>query len=186
MAFAKLLNKENKLPESLENTILVREGVHTGWMCKQESFENMYFERTGEPRTFDPRIFNLSPCGSRMLVVREKAPEEYGNTGLVVPETARQKNPPGAGYVVAVGNTVGMGSAPHPHGVNCENPGDLLYKRIIFGMFSGNEFITQPYKDGGYETTFWIMTDRDVWFVDWSDNDNDKLNQQHEIESVPF
>ena len=23
----------------------------------------------------------------------------------------------------------------------------------------------------GYESTFWIMTDRDVWFIDWNEDE---------------
>ncbi len=145
--------------------IQVRNGIHTGWACEQEPFEKMYERCTGNARTFDPRVFKLAPCGSRILLVREEEVTKVGH--VIIPDTTALKNPPGAGYIIAVGDMVGAGTSPHPHGVRCDNPAELLYKRIIFGMFSGAEFHTQSYKDGGFATAYWLLTDRDVWFVDW-------------------
>lgn len=148
--------------------VLVRDGIIVGYACKQKAFQNLYFERTGDKREFDPRVFQMTPSGSRILVAREEAPEEFGDSGLIVPENVRQQNPPGAGWVIGVGDMVGKGTAPHPHGIRCLSPKDLLYKRIIFGMYGLNELVTQPYRDGGFETRFWVLTERDIWFVDWT------------------
>ena len=163
---------------------LVRDGIHVGYTCQHEPFEKMYLERTGSDRKFDPRIFNMSPCGSRMLIVREEAAETVGTSNLIVPKIVQERNPPGAGYIVAVGDMVGRGTAPHPHGVRCNEPSELLYRRIIFGMYSGNEFVTQPYKDGGFATKYWIMTDRDVWFIDWGFGGTEKAEAINELKGI--
>lgn len=152
-----------------DHEYLVRDGISVGYIAEQTIFESHIFARTGERRSFDQRVFQMTPTGSRLMVVREKAPGEFGDTGIVIPESVQLKNPVGAGYVVSVGDMVGQGTAPHPHGVRCDSPRDLLYKRIVFGMYSGSEFITQAYRDGGFETVFWVLTERDIWFVDWSE-----------------
>ena len=148
-----------------EYEVLVRDGVFSGYACKQQAFEEMYERRTGETRTFDPQVFKYGGCGSRLLLVRDKNVSEVG--GLFVPDNIQQKNPPGSGFVISVGDMVGQGTSPHPHGIRCEHPSNLLYQHIVFGMFSGNEYITKPYRDGGFVTEYWVMTDRDIWFVDW-------------------
>ncbi len=112
----------------------------------------------------DPEVFNLSVTGARLLVVRDEAESSVG--GIVIPETVRLKNPPGSGWVVSVGPAVGIaGTSQYPFGLDCDHPTDLLCKRIIFGMYSGSEFLT-GIREGGFTTRFWIITARDIWMVD--------------------
>lgn len=145
----------------------LRDGISTGWVAEQEKFEENYELCTGKAVKFDPKIFSYAPCGSRILICREEAAETFGESGIAIPQSVQQNEPPGAGYIAAVGDMVGSGTAPHPHGVRCNNPEKLLYKRVIFGQFSGREFITRSYADGGFKTVFWLLTDRDVWLIDW-------------------
>ena len=145
----------------------LRDGVSTGWVAEHKAFEENYEHCTGKAVKFDPQIFDYAPCGSRILVCREEAESELRGSGIQIPDSVQERNPPGAGYIAVVGDMVGSGTAPHPHGVHCKDPSKLLYKRIIFGMFSGKEFTTRSYADGGFKTAFWILTDRDIWFIDW-------------------
>ena len=154
----------------MQHKAIMREGIHTGYVCEQEWFTKRYERITGNARKFDPRVFEYSPCGSRLLLVRDEQVTKLGS-GLIIPDNTTAKNPPGSGYVIAVGDMVGQGTSPHPHGIRLTSPESLLYKRVIFGMFSGVEYITQPYHDGGFCTEYWINTDRDLFFVDWSVED---------------
>lgn len=149
---------------SLKGVAYQRDGIIAGWSGVPEVMENR-LKAAGQPGNLDPRVYDLALCGSRILLVREESEKEYGN--ILIPDSVRVKNPPGAGYVVAVGNTVGQGTSPHPHGISLDHPSDLLYHRIVFGMYSGSEFITNA-AEGGWQTHYWIMTDRDVWMVDWN------------------
>lgn len=138
--------------------------ISTGYMIDQATIEKQLTEKWGEDVRLDPVIFNMHPQGARLLVIREEADKEHG--GIIVPDTVRLKNPPGAGYVIGVGPDVGQpGGVQYPFGVVCEHPSDLLGARIIFGMHTGSEFLTDI-TEGGYRTRFWMITGRDIWMID--------------------
>ena len=134
-----------------------------GMVAAKEDIERVI----GGHRSIDPAVFNLDVCGSRMLVIRDEPDATYGESKIIIPETAR-KDPVGAGWVVAVGSEVGVGTSPHPHGIRLEQPFEILGHRIVFGLWSGRELIVGP-RDGGFETEFWMLTDRDVLAVDWNE-----------------
>lgn len=136
--------------------------IHPGSTVNKKVFEEMLERKTGRAKKLDPRVYDLSMTGSRLLLIRDDPDEEYG--GVIIPTTVAIKDPPGAGWVIAVGPLVGSGSSPHPHGVRCDEADDMLYKHIIFGMYTGSAFTTNP-TERGWHGLFWIMTDRDVWMV---------------------
>lgn len=142
--------------------------IHHGYTVDSTIFEKLISKHAGKDRRLAPPVYDMPMNGSRMLIIRDLAPEEYrmdeDGPPIMIPDTAA-KDPPGIGFVVSVGDMVGQGQAPHPHGIQCETPADMLYQRVVFGMWSGKEFRVN-FLQRGYECNFWVLTDRDVWMVD--------------------
>ena len=73
----------------------------------------------------------------------------------------------GRGTVLAVGPLVGSPGAPHPVGIVCEDPRDLLLATVIFFAWAGKTL-----KEGDMDAEFGgnlvVMTDRDIQCIDRS------------------
>ena len=118
-------------------------------------------ELTG--RNVDPRIQYLQPTGHRLVVLKD-LPVDESEGGILIPDTAQEEL--GGGLVVSVGPLVGQGPAPHPVGLLCDTPQDLLYKHVIFGQWVGH-VLKLSVMDREFETkNYWVLTDRDIWMVD--------------------
>ena len=115
-------------------------------------------------RTLDARVYELQMTGNRCLIGKDKADDMYKGI-LHKPMRARQaeENEMGSGWVIAVGPLFGAGNAPHPAGVVCEDPRDLLCKHVYFQMWAGHVLRTDD-GDAEYESkdSLVIMTDRDI------------------------
>lgn len=139
-----------------------------GYVANQEDIEIIISAAANRERKLDPRVFKLAFVGSRMLIIRDLPQEEFGS--IIIPSSVAEKEPPGAGWIVAIGDKVGTGSSPHPHGVYVPDeayPSALLGRRVLFGMWSGKELNLNAVERGP-ETKFWVTTDRDIWAIDMS------------------
>lgn len=136
-------------------------------VCNKETLEKLISIGVKVPRKLDPRIFKLYPAGARMLIVKDLPVEEYGDSGIVIPPIVAEKDPPATGWVLSVGPMAGIGQAAHPYGLQVHNPADLLYRRVMFGIHVGRTVRTD-FKSNLYETEFWLLTDRDIWVVDYN------------------
>ena len=131
-----------------------------GYIVESYSVEKELFEQvSGLP--LNEKILEVRPQGSRLIVLLNPPPEEFG--GIILPEQWQQTEKAGSGWVVSVGPAVGSQCA-HPGGPNCA-PWQLLYKQIIFGSYAG-KVIRVDFYDRETKSPFVILTDRDIWAVD--------------------
>jgi len=101
------------------------------------------------------------------MVMRDEPPESWKGT-IVIPDTVRDKNPPGIGVVVGVGPLVGLLQAVYPGGLQGDppfNPADALGLVVYFTMYAGIGLRldlrdTEFKGKSGYDII--ILADRDV------------------------
>ena len=115
-------------------------------------------------RNLDPRVYEVSLTGHRILVAKDRAEEMY--KGLIAkPMRSRkdEENQSGSGWVISVGPLVGDGNSPHPTGLICDHPSAMLGKHVYFQMYTGKVFRTDE-SDDEFESkdSLVILTDRDV------------------------
>jgi co-chaperonin GroES (HSP10) len=117
-------------------------------------------------RRLPPFLYQMSMLGHRLLVARDTR-QERSKGGIYIPRTTQEADQmsTGAGWVVAVGPLVGSGNAPHPVGLLCENPWDILAKHIFFFAYSGQVFKTSS-EDREFISQYMVTTDRDIQSVD--------------------
>jgi hypothetical protein len=155
----KSLNVE---PEAPDGELDRHGGLHSSYTVKPE----LFYELTG--LRLHPKILKVKPQGSRLLVLLNPPPAEYG--GIVLPQQWRDTERGGSGWVISVGPLVGAG-CPHPGGPLCDHPGDLLYHQVIFGAYVG-KIVRVDLLDREAKSPYITMTDRDIWHVDWNPSEN--------------
>ena len=115
-------------------------------------------------RTLDARVYELQLTGYRCLVGKDKADAMYkGLLHKPLRAVKEEENEMGSGWIIAVGPLFGGGNAPHPTGVVCDDPRELLCKHVYFQMWAGKVFRTDD-DDGEFESkdSLIVMTDRDI------------------------
>jgi len=133
--------------------------------CLDEPTRKRLHERIG--RELPSEVWEHSPVGHRLLIVPEVVSERTQGM-LYKPRTAidREALEMGAGWVVAVGPLVGAPGAPHPVGIVCEHPRDLLGKHVLFKSHSGVNIKTdQDDTEFGGKHALLVLTDRDILAV---------------------
>ena len=119
--------------------------------------------------SINAEVWRYHITGHRLLVCPEPASRTYRGT-ILLPESAveRGKLEMGAGWVIAAGPMAGTseGLVPHPGGILCVDPSDLLGVHILYRSHQGINIRT-----GDDDTEFMgdliILTDRDV--LAWGD-----------------
>lgn len=170
-----LFNKEGEVTAS--PTCMPYKRLTCGaFVCDTELLTEVIQGAThGASRLIDKKIEKMDITGARIVILRDVLDTEWTSTPedptaprIVIPATTAQKDPPGSGWVVSVGPAVGKNpmAAGHPYPVSLEHPVNLLYRHVIMGMYSGKELKTDNLRQGGFETDFLVMTDRDIWAVD--------------------
>jgi len=130
-------------------------------ICTPEQF----LEWTG--RKMHPSLQGLRLTGSRILVARFEAPETWtsdpdsNSPGIIIPDTVRSLEPPGAGVIVGVGPTCGKILAPYPGALEVNNPEDVLGLQVYFKMHTGVSF-RLDIRDREFQSEMLILTDRDI------------------------
>lgn len=130
-------------------------GIAPSYIVEQLRFEEI------SGLQLNPKVLELSPQGSRLIVLLNPPREHYG--GLVLPEEYRTTEKSGSGWVVSVGPLVGTQCA-HPGGP-VGSPWALLYKQVIFGSYAG-KVVQVEFFDTQTKSPFLMMTDRDLWGID--------------------
>lgn len=120
-------------------------------------------------RELHPDLYRMHPQGHRLLVVPDPVSERTGSGMLYKPRSAqeRQELMMGAGRVVAVGPLVGAAGAPHPVGLLCNHPADLLGRHIYYESYAGTTIRTnEEESEFGEKFSLVMLTDRDILAVD--------------------
>ena len=140
-------------------------GPEASWSVQKDLFDQI------SGLSLDPRILEVRPQGSRLVVMVNPPPEEHG--GLILPEKWRDMEREGSGWVVATGPDVGMARGrAHPGGPNCA-PWALLYKQVIFGAYSG-KILRVDFYDRNTKSPYIILNDRDIWAIDLTPSEHQK------------
>jgi hypothetical protein len=111
----------------------------------------------------NPRAFDFEPQGNRLLVIVDPVPERVGQIEL--PDSVKSLETMGQGWIVAAGPMAGT-DVPYPGGPIC-TPDMLVGRHIVFGAYAGKVLRFSLF-DREYKSRIVVMTDRDVWCVDWS------------------
>lgn len=122
-------------------------------------------ERLG--RTLSDEVWSYAMTGHRVLIVPEPVSERHKGL-LYKPRSAvdREELEMGAGYVISVGPCVGQPGAPHPVGVLCEHPSELLGRRVLYRQHSGTIIkTTEEDTEFGGQFALIVLTDRDLLAV---------------------
>jgi chaperonin GroES len=109
------------------------------------SLESLFLKKKQETRMAE---VGITPIGNRVLVERVAA-ESMSAGGILIPQTAQEKNPPVEGYVIAAGD-----------GRTSENGTLIPTKvavgdRVVFGSFVGVEVNVEGKK-------YLMMTDEEI------------------------
>lgn len=114
-------------------------------------------------RDLPEEVWAQQLTGHRLLVVPEPVSERVAGGLLWKPRSVqkRQELEMGAGWVLSVGPCVGQPGAPHPVGVLCTAPTDLLGAHVLFKQYSGTNLRISD-EDTEFEGNLLILTDRDV------------------------
>ena len=111
-----------------------------------------------------PDVWRHCPTGHRILVVPTPSTDTY--KGLIVkPRSVQEREAmeAGSGCIIGVGPRVGKPGAPHPVGVECEDPRDLLGQFVIFRKMGGvNIETTEEDSEFGGKHALLMLTDRDI------------------------
>lgn len=141
------------------------EPITTGGILHGYSIDPALFEPI-LGRELDPRVYQLDLLGHRLLIARDTAEELHKGLIAIPPAVAeREQWETGAGWVVAVGPFVGQGGSPHPVGLVCGHPKDVLGKHVFFFAHAGKVFKTDR-SEGEFTAGLVILTDRDIQAVD--------------------
>ncbi len=115
-------------------------------------------------RDLPKELFEMSVCGHRALVGMDRADEMY--KGLIQkPKSAidAEQVAAGSGWVIAVGPLFGAAGAPHPSGVQCDDPRDMLGRHVYFQMWQGKVFRTDDDdEEFSGKLSLVLLTDRDI------------------------
>lgn len=120
--------------------------------------------KRGHP--IDARLFKLNTQGHRMIVLRDSVSQQRAS-GIYIPPAAAERiqDGMGRGIILAVGPLCGSPGAPHPVGISCGDPRDLLLAAVIFFQWAGKTL-----KSGDIDSEFGgdvvVLTDRDVQCID--------------------
>lgn len=119
-------------------------------------------------RKLPDEVWEQQLTGHRLLVVPEPVSERVAGGLLWKPRSVqqREKLEMGAGYVIAVGPCVGQPGAPHPVGVLCVQPTDMLGTHVLFKQYSGTNLRISD-EDTEFEGNLIVLTDRDI--LAWSE-----------------
>lgn len=114
-------------------------------------------------RELPPEVWDQQLTGHRLLVVPEPVSERIAGGLLWKPRSVqkRQELEMGAGWVLSVGPCVGQPGAPHPVGLLCTQPADLLGAHVVFKQYSGTNLRISE-EDTEFEGNLICLTDRDV------------------------
>ncbi len=118
-------------------------------------------------RSLPDDVWDQQLTGHRLLVVPEAVSEKLAGGLLWKPRSVqkRQELEIGAGFVIAVGPCAGQVGAPHPVGVLCAHPTDLLGTHVLFKQYSGTNLRISE-EDSEFEGLLLVLTDRDL--LSWS------------------
>ena len=119
-----------------------------------------------EGRQLHPDALTYAPTGHRVLILLDEVPDEY--RGIKIPDEYKDHEKMGAGRVIGVGPLVGNGQCRFPGGPLC-TPEQLLYRHVIFGQYAGKPIRLDFVRDDKYMSQIIIMTEMDVWQVDWKE-----------------
>lgn len=113
-------------------------------------------------RELPAEVYAQQLTGRRILVAPQPVDEKWGLLWKPRSMTEREKLQMGAGWVIAVGPLVGSVGAPHVAGsVLCDEPEDLLGRRILFKAYTGVALqLSQDEDEWGGSLV--VMTDCDV------------------------
>jgi hypothetical protein len=111
----------------------------------------------------NPRAFEIEPQGNRMLVVVDPVPDRIGQIEL--PDSVKAVEAMGQGWVLSAGPMAGI-DIPYPGGPIC-TPDMLVGRHIFFGAYLGKVLRFSLF-DREYQGRVHVLTDRDVWCVDWN------------------
>ncbi len=115
-------------------------------------------------RTLPNELFNMDLTGHRCLVGMDRADEMY--KGLIQkPKSAidAEQVAAGAGWVISVGPFFGAAGAPHPVGLQCKDPRDMLGRHVYFQMWQGKVFRTdEDDEEFSGKLSLVLLTDRDI------------------------
>jgi len=118
-------------------------------------------------RTPNPDLWEQHVTGHRVLIVPTPVLETWKGI-LYKPRSAheREQLEAGSGCVVAVGSRVGKPGAPHPVGVECDDPRDLLGRFVLFRQLQGvNLRTSEDDSEFGGQHALIMLTDRDILSV---------------------
>jgi co-chaperonin GroES (HSP10) len=110
-----------------------------------------------------PKAFEIHPQGNRLVVVVDIVPETLG--GIHLPDTVRDSEQMGQGWILSVGPTAFQGNIPHPGSPRADNPSDLVGCHIYFGTYIGKP-LRLTLNDNEYKAGLLLMTDRDILAID--------------------
>ena len=132
--------------------------IHPGYVCTPAEF----LRWTSKP--MHPALPSVHLTGARLMVMRDEPPESWKGT-IVIPDTVRDKNPPGIGVVVGVGPLVGVLTPVYPGGLQLDHAQEALGMVVYFTMYSGIGLRldlrdTEFKGKAGYDII--ILADRDI------------------------
>lgn len=119
-------------------------------------------------RPLPEAVFDVQMQGHRLLVAQDKV-SEMARGIIHKPKSTvdEEQRSSGSGYIVSVGPLCGQDGAPHPVGIVCDNPYDLLGKHVYYGMHAGKVFRTDDDdEEYGGKVHLIILTDRDIQGID--------------------
>ena len=118
-------------------------------------------------REMNPDVWEYRVTGHRVLIVPTPVSEKWKGI-LYKPRSAHEREAleAGSGCVIGVGARVGQPGAPHPVGVECDNPSDLLGRFVLFRQLQGVNLRTnEEDSEFGGQHSLLVMTDRDILSV---------------------
>lgn len=113
-----------------------------------------------------PKAFEIAPQGHRLIVVPDEVPDMLGS--LHLPDSVKDTEQMGQGWVLSVGPLVAMPPVAHPGSpalLADAGPADLVGLHIYFGLHVGRP-LRLTLNDRDYQAGIMMMTDRDILAVD--------------------
>ncbi len=140
--------------------------IYEGYMLDPELRPSLY---SWLGREMQADVWNYAPTGGRVLIVPAPVSEKWKGI-LYKPRSAteREEIEAGSGIVIGVGAQVGEPGAPHPYGVRCDDPRDLLGRYVLFRQHGGVNLRTneEDSEFGGHHALI-VLTDRDLLCLGW-------------------
>lgn len=139
--------------------------IRTGFVLPREQRLRLYYNIR---RALPGIVWEVNLTGHRVLIAQDKASEMARGLIHKPASTVRQEQrEAGAGYIIAVGPMVGQPGAPHPVGLECTHPADLLGAHCYHASWTGKVFRTdEADEEFDTESHLVIMTDRDIQALD--------------------